>query len=236
MAEEIYREWFVRMRFPGYEQARFHKGVPEGWEVKKLPGVAEITYGFPFDGGRFNAGGIGKPIIRIRNIPEADTSDYTDQVVPEKYVVRNGDLLVGMDGEFHINHWFGGDAYLVQRSCKIEARQNRFKGYLALAVVSPIKYFESILQGATVGHLGAKHLNSIEIIVPGQTMNNELLTLNNLLDGKVKVALANRNLRRSRDLLLSRLITGKLSVENLDIEFPPSMRNPEPVEEREADA
>ena len=31
MAEEIYREWFVRMRFPGHEQAKFEKGVPEGW-------------------------------------------------------------------------------------------------------------------------------------------------------------------------------------------------------------
>ena len=40
----------------------------------------------------------------------------------------------------------------------------------------------------------------------------------------------------SRDLLLSRLITGKLSVEDLDIKFPPSMRSPEPVEGREADA
>jgi predicted nuclease of restriction endonuclease-like (RecB) superfamily len=34
MAEEIYREWFVRLRFPGHEQAKFHKGIPEGWEMK----------------------------------------------------------------------------------------------------------------------------------------------------------------------------------------------------------
>ena len=33
MAEEIYREWFVRMRFPGHETVTFHKGVPQGWEV-----------------------------------------------------------------------------------------------------------------------------------------------------------------------------------------------------------
>ena len=34
-AEEIYKEWFVRMRFPGYEQTKFDKGIPEGWKVKK---------------------------------------------------------------------------------------------------------------------------------------------------------------------------------------------------------
>ena len=43
MAEEIYREWFVRMRFPGYEQATFHKGVPEGWEMVKLGDICQIT-------------------------------------------------------------------------------------------------------------------------------------------------------------------------------------------------
>lgn len=36
MAEQIYKEWFVRMRFPGYQDAEFEKGVPKGWEVKKV--------------------------------------------------------------------------------------------------------------------------------------------------------------------------------------------------------
>lgn len=43
MAEEIYREWFVRMRFPGYEKARFVKGVPEGWEVLPFSEIVNIN-------------------------------------------------------------------------------------------------------------------------------------------------------------------------------------------------
>jgi type I restriction enzyme, S subunit len=35
-AEEIYKEWFVRMRFPGYENSKFDKGIPEHWEVRKV--------------------------------------------------------------------------------------------------------------------------------------------------------------------------------------------------------
>jgi type I restriction enzyme S subunit len=73
MAEELYREWFVRLRFPGHENTKIVKGVPEGWEVKKLPEIAEITYGFPFDGSRFNSTGIGMPIIRIRQIHQRQT-------------------------------------------------------------------------------------------------------------------------------------------------------------------
>jgi len=45
MAEEIYREWFVQLRFPGHEQVTFHKGIPEGWEMVKIGQVFQITGG-----------------------------------------------------------------------------------------------------------------------------------------------------------------------------------------------
>lgn len=227
MAEELYREWFVRLRFPGFQDTRFLKGVPEGWTTKRLPELSQITYGFPFQSQRFNSDGIGKPIVRIRNIPNSSTSDYTDEPAADKYLVNTGDLLVGMDGEFHINHWYGSQAYLVQRACRIRADLPEFRGYLALAIRSPIKHLEGILasSGATVGHLGAKHLNAIEILVPPENMREHLGYLNTLFDQKLALHLANRNLVKTRDLLLPRLISGKLSVEDLDIQFPPSMRD-----------
>lgn len=40
-ARELYKEWFVRMRFPGYKQAKFVKGVPEGWEIKKVKDIVD---------------------------------------------------------------------------------------------------------------------------------------------------------------------------------------------------
>lgn len=45
MAEEIYREWFVRMRFPGHEKVKFHKGVPDGWEINKVASIGKIVTG-----------------------------------------------------------------------------------------------------------------------------------------------------------------------------------------------
>ncbi len=222
MAEELYREWFVRLRFPGHEKVQVVKGVPGGWGVQKLPKVADITYGKPFDGSRFNANGIGKPIVRIRNIPSSSTSDYTDEYADDKYLIKKGDLLVGMDGEFHINHWYSEDAYLVQRSCRISAKEPRLEGYLAKAVYAPVKYYEAILQGATVGHLGAKHLNSIDILIPPKSINLEIF--NKLLEQKVKYASERNLLKTTRDRLLSRLMSGKIDVENLDIQFPESMQ------------
>lgn len=231
MAEEIYREWFVRLRFPGYEKVKVSKGIPDGWEQKRLPELANITYGFPFDGSRFNADSRGKPIIRIRNIPESATTDYTDEAADEKYITHCGDLIIGMDGEFHINHWHGDDAYLVQRVCRIKAKNPVLEGYLAQAIRTPIKHFESILMGATVGHLGAIHLKSIILLVPPEHLQERLHILNDIYRQKLLLAKASRSLSEARDRLLPRLISGKLSVENLDIQFPPSM-----VEEVKAEA
>ncbi|GAK56084.1 restriction modification system DNA specificity domain protein [Candidatus Vecturithrix granuli] len=61
MAEEIYREWFVRMRFPGHERVKFQKGVPEGWEVVSLGELANITMGQSPSSEFYNQTGEGLP-------------------------------------------------------------------------------------------------------------------------------------------------------------------------------
>jgi hypothetical protein len=78
-------------------------GVPKGWEKKKLIELVNVQYGYAFDGKLFNRNGEGMPILRIRNIPDGRTSDFTTEEASVDYVVHNGDIVVGMDGIFHIN-------------------------------------------------------------------------------------------------------------------------------------
>lgn len=223
MTEEIYREWFIRLRFPSDKGGKVKKLNPKKWEKIKLPNLAKITYGFPFKAEKFNSHGMGKPIVRIRNIQNSETQDYTEETVSEKYLVKQGDILIGMDGEFHINHWYGEEAYLVQRVCKISPLQSILKGYLYRAIQRPIKHLESILLGATVGHLGAKHLNDIDILIPPVEHLVHLDIFNKLENQKAQIEYINRQLTKTKNLLLSRLISGKLSVEKLNIQLPPSM-------------
>ena len=61
MAEEIYREWFVRMRFPGHEKAKFVKGVPEGWDVATLDDLVNFTMGQSPKSEFYNETGEGLP-------------------------------------------------------------------------------------------------------------------------------------------------------------------------------
>ncbi len=209
-AQRLYKEWFVDLHFPGHENVKVTDGVPEGWEKKKLVDLVEVLYGYAFDGKLFNQKNQGKPIVRIRNIPTGRTEDYTTEDASTKYVIHNGDILVGMDGEFHINSWSGTDAYLVQRACSFLPKTDALKGFLFQAIVSPIKFFEKTLVGATVAHLGKKHIDSIEILLA----DDETLYVPFQRYFRLRQKLLNSItlLTESRDRLLPKLMSGEIEL------------------------
>ncbi|MEI6494203.1 MAG: restriction endonuclease subunit S, partial [Verrucomicrobiota bacterium] len=125
MARALYREWFVHFRFPGHEKlprvASPLGDIPQGWEVKTVKDVATVTYGFPFASKNFNTDGIGTPVIRIRDILDGSINTFTDEEAEPKYHIKNGDILVGMDGDFHMCIWSSGPAFQNQRVAKFES-------------------------------------------------------------------------------------------------------------------
>ncbi len=207
--QRLYKEWFVDLHFPGYENTKIVDGVPEGWKKERLVDIAEIQYGYAFDGTLFNADKNGTPIIRIRNIPQAETMDYTTEHVNENYLVQNGEIIVGMDGEFHINAWVGNTAYLVQRVCCIRPKNTEIKGWLLQAIYEPIKFFERTVVGATVAHLGKKHLDSIYLLTSPEEFYEPFKTF---FDKRLLLMNQNRKLREARDRLLPKLMSGKVKV------------------------
>lgn len=208
-AQRLYKEWFVDLCFPGHENTEIVDGVPEGWKKERLVDIAEIQYGYAFDGTLFNADKNGTPIIRIRNIPQAETMDYTTEHVSENYLVQNGEIIVGMDGEFHINAWAGNTAYLVQRVCCIRPKNTEIKGWLLQAIYEPIKFFERTVVGATVAHLGKKHLDSIYLLTSPEGFYKPFMIL---FDKRLLLENQNRKLREARDRLLPKLMSGEVEV------------------------
>ena len=199
----------MNLRFPGHENTKIVDGVPEGWKKERLVDIAEIQYGYAFDGTLFNADKNGTPIIRIRNIPQAETMDYTTEHVSENYLVQNGEIIVGMDGEFHINAWAGNTAYLVQRVCCIRPKNTEIKGWLLQAIYEPIKFFERTVVGATVAHLGKKHLDSIYLLTSPEEFYEPFKTF---FDKRLLLMNQNRKLREARDRLLPKLMSGEVEV------------------------
>jgi len=225
MAQAIYREWFVHFRFPGHESVRMVESelglIPEGWEVKNLFEIAEVTYGFPFKSNLFTSNPTNKPVIRIRNIPNDYTDNFTNETVSEKFQVKNGDLLIGMDGDFHMGKWAGGIAYLNQRIVRLRPKIEISPYYLFLALQKPIHFFGSTITGTTVAHLSDKDLKSINLMIPGKIFIKKINeNLDFLFKFEILLKIKNANLRRTRDLLLPKLISGELDVSELDITIP----------------
>ena len=206
-AQRLYKEWFVDLRFPGYEHSKIVDGVPEGWKKERLVDIADVQYGYAFDSSQFNSKKLGTPIIRIRNIPESQTEDYTTEAADPQYMVYNGDIVVGMDGEFHINSWAGDTAYLVQRTCRIKPLHTDLNGFLLWAIHEPIKYFEQTVVGATVAHLGKKHMDTIRILVPSEKF---YMPFKMIFDKRLKLMNENEKLKEAREHLLPRLMSGKV--------------------------
>ncbi|WP_052486398.1 restriction endonuclease subunit S [Prevotella pectinovora] len=207
-AQRLYKEWFIDLRFPGHENTKIVDDVPEGWEKKKLIELVDVQYGYAFDGKLFNNIGEGMPILRIRNIPDGITSDYTTEEASKNYIVHNGDIVVGMDGIFHINSWNGDDAYLVQRACSFRPKEECVKGVIFQAIQEPIKFFEKTLVGATVAHLGKKHIDSIELCIP---KNFELYQpFSKFYNQRQGLLSQIRLLTEARDRLLPKLMGGEI--------------------------
>lgn len=213
-ARRLYREWFVHLRFPSHESVQVKDGVPTGWALRNLFDVCDVEYGFPFKADQFNSDGIGMPAIRIRDIPEVCTSTYTAEEVDSGYIVKRGDFLIGMDGIFHMNYWVGEDALLVQRVCRIRPKDESLRALVGLALIEPIKKFETTIQGATVAHLGAKHLKQIELLIPAG-MEAALDCLNDYVWQNIQLREINRKLAHARDLLLPKVMSSQFDVSGI---------------------
>lgn len=127
-----------------------------------LTNVCRIQYGYAFDSSLFSENQ-GLPLVRIRDVVRGFSETYTIEKCGEEYTVHNGDMLIGMDGEFNIAKWRGGDALLNQRVCKLIPTNRIDAGYLFYFMPSALKAIEAKTPFVTVKHLSAKELNKVKI-------------------------------------------------------------------------
>lgn len=214
MAENLYKEWFVRFRFPGHETTPLENGIPKGWELRPLFDVASVTYGFPFKSELFNNDESLNAVVRIRDILDNKTDTYTSESCDNRYLIKENAILIGMDGLFHMCLWNGSRAFLNQRVVMLNSKDDNICNYLLYLSVKPqIKFWEQTISGTTVAHLGDKHLKKVTVLVPTQFIlkkANERLQA--YMEQKRSLFIMNQNLIKQRDLLLPRLMSGKLVV------------------------
>lgn len=214
MAENLYKEWFVRFRFPGHENVEMENGLPKGWKMTNLFDVADVTYGFAFKSNKFCDNAELNPVVRIRDIQENHTNTYTDEQCEDKYLIGKNAILIGMDGIFHMCLWNGERAYMNQRVVMLNSKEKGVCNYLLYLAIRPqIKYWEQVISGTTVAHLGDKHLRKVKVLLQEKAILEKANSIiSRAMDEKNILQHQNSLLARQRDLLLPRLMSGKLEV------------------------
>ena len=204
--EALYRSWFVDYRpFGGLK--------PESWKQSDIYALANIIYGAPFASKQFNTEGVGKPIIRIRDLKEQQFATYTTEVHPKGYLLQPGDIVVGMDGEFRPYIWGNDEAWLNQRVCVFANKRPSGKAFLYFTIKPLLYAIEQTQVATTVIHIGKKDYDAFKVTLP----NNEILDkFDELTEPIIKQVVSNcfetKHLENLRDVLLPKLMSGELDV------------------------
>jgi len=224
MAKLIYDEWFVKFKFPGHEDVKMIESdigmIPQGWSIGSAYDVANILVGFPFKSKAFCEDSSLKPIVRIRDIPNNYTGTYSDEEVDEKYEILSGDMLIGMDGIFHICKWSNTKAYLNQRVARLRPKNGHSKYFMFLSIKPKIERLNEVIVGTTVQHLSQRDFDKMKLLIPPDSLLKEFKEIiDPLYDEEVMLKKQIFNLAKTRDLLLPKLISGELDVSKLDIKL-----------------
>ncbi|MBF1467746.1 MAG: restriction endonuclease subunit S, partial [Prevotella pallens] len=229
MAKQLYDYWFVQFDFPDengkpYKNSggkmvwneKLKREIPKDWCTAGIFDELSVQYGFPFSTELFTETPTNIPIVRIRDIVENSISAYSSEKTDIKYKLQKQDLLIGMDGNFHMNYWNDNISYLNQRSVRLRGKISSTVSILqARFDIAPyIKAKELRAKGSTVGHLSDKDLKDLYVLV---SPNHQIRKIfDNLLVKIIENRCETTALSTLRDSLLPLLMNGQVSL-NYDL-------------------
>jgi type I restriction enzyme S subunit len=233
MAQMLYREWFVNFHFPGHKKIKVEESeegrVPEGWKTGILRDVCKsIDYGYTASAVKE---AVGPRFLRITDIvPESiDWESVPFCAPPEKriesYLLAEGDIVVARTGattgyakRLHKRHPVSIFAsYLV----RLKIGEEHSNAAFGLLVESDDykRFIKANIGGAAQPQANAQVLTSIPVVIPPPKLQSDFSSIvEPLLDEKEILQLKNLNLRRTRDLLLPKLISGEIGIKGAQTE------------------
>lgn len=192
----------------------------ECWERIYLEEIAKVQNGFAFSSKNFVKSG-GMPLIRIRDINKSSTVDRYNGVFSGDFIVKKGDVLIGMDGDFKAAIWKGEDALLNQRVCRIIPNSKNYDPkFLFLCLQPYLNAINEETSSVTVKHLSSRTIEEIPLPYPKlqeqQAIVSKIEELFSELDkGIENLRLAQQQLKTYRQAVLKWAFEGKLTNENI---------------------
>ena len=194
-ARQLYREWFVRLRFPGHEHTRITNGVPEGWEKKTLGDLVTLNYG---------------KALKEEDRVEGPCPVYGSSGIVgthKKSLAAAPGIVVGRKGNVGSIFWCPNDYWPIDTVYFIDADTSNPWFYYAL------QHMHFISTDVAVPGLNRDFAYSRPLLVPEPRVVRDFLESTAPLHEQItKVDGMNKKLRAARDLLLPRLMSGEITV------------------------
>lgn len=154
--------------------------VPEHWSVERISHRFQLRNGFPFDSAQFAPEGEKyNRLIRIRDLSPNNNLAYTAELCPKAGLISDGDVLIGMDGDFNAVLWNNGAAKLNQRVCALRGLSDAETKYLLYSLPGPLKIINDTAYSTTVKHLSSGEVLYTRLALPPEP---ELRTIVHHLD------------------------------------------------------
>ncbi len=242
MACALFKSWFVdfdRVRakldgrkpagldaataalFPEHFQDSPLGPIPQGWEVRSLDQIAHFLNGLALQ--KYPLGdGATLPVIKIAQLRKGDSegADRCNTELAQEYIVEDGDVLFSWSGSLEVELWCGGRGALNQHLFKVTSSEFT-KWFYYLWTLYHLDEFRLIAAGkaTTMGHIQRGHLTAAKVLVPPSAL---LKAMTHIMAPLIDQIIANRAQSRTlatiRDALLPKLLSGELSVANVEEE------------------
>jgi type I restriction enzyme S subunit len=204
LASSLYREWFVRFRFPGHEEAEFVDSemgsLPAGWRATRLGEVVKLRYGKALPA-RFRRPGIVSVVSSAGVVDEHDVA-----------VAEGPGVVIGRKGNVGSVWWIDGDYFPIDTTYYVETDQPLGLIYWQVA---DLNFVDS---HAAVPGLSRDQANALPVLLPDQIHSAAFDASHRTLFGQIATLSAQSGLHTAtRDLLVDRLITGRLDISDLDL-------------------
>ena len=228
MAQAIFKEWFVKFRFPGNEKTEFVDSelgrIPKGWEVGKINSLIIFVSGYPFSSKLYNPkSGLG--VVTIKNVQDGNFVTQCDTFIEKENlpnnvnpacILKTGDVILSLTGNVgRVCYVYGGEYLLNQRVAKLAPKRQNDEAftYFLFRQNSMQNYLINLAKGSAQPNLSPVETSNILLAIPPASVLDKFSKIAKLVYDQL-LACTNQSMALAslRDLLLPKLMSGEIEV------------------------
>ena len=201
-ALKLYKEWFVKLNFPGHETTKIADGIPEGWKKGKLSDLGEFKRGKTITKDQTISGSV--PVVAGGLEPAYYHNEFNTE--SPVITVSGSGANAGFTRMYNERVWASDCSFLDSSKCDCLF-------FIYCVLKSSTAIVDSLQKGAAQPHVYAKDINALEILIPNKNILEKFEKLTKPYFNKIKnCQLSIVNLQLARDKLLPKLMNGEIEV------------------------